>query len=267
MLEKTQGSKYVQSYMGDIYENIMELLRKGKKVIFTGAPCQATALHNYVTLTKDGIYRKNLINVAFICHGVASPYVWEQYKKWEKEKHGSSLKKVNFRDKSKEGYKKSYCRYEYENGMVTYLPTFLPSSKYIEATLVYNLAIRNSCLDCSCKGINKGIDIIVGDWYAFHEGAGKLGTSCIVAFTEAGQQYVEKNLKGIKKFPYEEILKENSMIEKSAKSSKARERFFDNIADFHYWDKVEELYPGKYRYKRILVKYGLYDWIKATIKL
>lgn len=128
VLEKTQGSKYVQSYMGDIYENIMELLRKGKKVIFTGTPCQATALHNYVTLTKDGIYRKNLINVAFICHGVASPYVWEQYKKWEKEKHGSPLKKVNFRDKSKEGYKKSYCRYEYENGMVTYLPTFLPQN-------------------------------------------------------------------------------------------------------------------------------------------
>lgn len=57
------------------------------------------------------------------------------------------------------------------------------------------------------------------------------------------------------------------MIEKSAKSSKERERFFDNIEDYHYWDKVEELYPGKYRYKKILVKYGLYDWIKAIVKL
>lgn len=264
-LEKTQGSKYVQSVMGDSYKKIGELLKHGERVIFTGTPCQATALHNYINLIDGGKYRFNLLNVALICHGVASPWVWEQYKKWASEKQRSPLKNVNFRDKSKEGYKKSYCCYEYENGTMEYLPTFLPSSKYVEATLVYNLAMRNSCFQCECKGINTGIDIVVGDWYAENKGDGKLGTSCIVAFTMEGKAYVENNLEGLKKFDYRKILEKNSLIKDSVAKPVNRGKFFENIADYHYWSKVEELYPAKYKYKKILVKVGLYDWLKKFI--
>lgn len=265
ILEKTQGSKYVQSIMSNNYEDIVELLKAGKKVIFTGTPCQATAVHNYVNHIENSKYRKYLITVAVICHGVASPIAWETYKKWVGEEQNSSLVKVNFRDKSKEGYKKSYCRYEYKNGTVTYLPTFLPSSKYIEATLVYNLAMRNSCANCESKGINTGIDIIVGDWYSQNQGEGKLGTSCIVAFTERGRKFAEESLENLRDFSYKQIVKENGFIEKSIMPASNRKIFFENIKDYRYWNKVEELYPRKYKYKKFLIKAGLYDLIKRII--
>lgn len=265
MLQATQGSKYVQSIMCKSYEQIVELLKVDKKVIFTGTPCQATAVHNYVNCIENGRYRDNLITLAVICHGVASPLAWETYKKWAGEEQRSPLVKVNFRDKSKEGYKKSYCRYEHKNGTVIYLPTYLPSSKYIEATLVYNLAMRNSCAHCECKGINMGIDIIVGDWYAENKGEGKHGTSCIVAFTEQGKTYVEENLDNLREFSYKQILERNGFIEKSITSAPNRKKFFENIRDYHYWSNVEELYPEKYKYKKFLVKIGMYDFVKKFI--
>lgn len=265
-LKRIQGSKYVQSSMGDCYKQILEQLRQGKKVLFSGTPCQATAVHNYIMAFENGKYRDRLITLAVICHGVASPLAWRTYKAWEEERQGSRMVKVNFRDKSRRGYKKSYCRYEYEDGSIKYCPTFLPGSKYIEATLVYNLAMRNSCTHCDCKGLNVGIDLIVGDWYAKYKGEGRLGTSCIVAFTERGKKYAEEALNSMKKFFYDTILKENKFIEYSIKPVEKRKEFLDKIRDYKYWEKVEELYPTKYKYKKLLVRVGLYSLLKKIVK-
>lgn len=265
ILEKTQGSKYVQSNTDEVYRQIERWIKTGKQMVFTGTPCQAAAAHNYIMELNNGKDRENLITVAVICHGVASPLAWESYKRWESEQKGSPLINVNFRDKTQEGYKKSYCRYEYQSGDVTYLPTFFPTSKYMEATIVYNLAMRNSCSHCDCKGINKGIDIIVGDWYAECTGEGQLGTSCIVAFTERGALYVKEHLLGLRKFSYNKIIENNAFIEKSLKPSKNREKFFNRIKDYHYWDRVEELYPAKYAYKKLFIKWGLYDILKKIL--
>ena len=265
LLEKTQGSKYVQSAIGDVYKGVVQLLKDGKRVLFSGTPCQTTAIHNIVMNIANGKYRDSLLTVAVICHGVASPSAWESYKKWVYEENGSKLVGVNFRDKSKEGYKKSYCRYEYENGVVSYMPTFLPSSKYMEATLVYNLAMRNSCVNCDCKGVNTGIDLIVGDWYAEYDGEGKFGTSCIVAYTSRGKAYAEKHLLGLRSFTYDIVVKGNDPIEKSIKKAANREEFFKRIKDFHYWSRVEELYPAKYKYKKLFIKLGIYDFVKRFL--
>ena len=264
-LKRMQGSKYVQSNTGNIYSEIEKHLKKGKFVLFTGTPCQATAAHNYIMGQDNGKYREKLLTVAVICHGVASPLVWESYKKWDAERVGSPLVNVNFRDKSKEGYKKSYCKFEYLSGAVIYHPTYLPSSKYMEATIVYNLAMRNCCTHCECKGVNKGIDLIVGDWYAANTGEGQLGTSCIVAFTDRGRKFAEENLVGLREFSYEKILKDNSFIETSITESKNRALFFKKIRDYHFWDRVENLYPPKYKFKTLLIRLKLYDLIKKII--
>lgn len=263
-LKRTQGSKYVQSNTTDVYSKVIEKLKAGKIVLFTGTPCQANAMHNVVMNTCSN-YRDNLITLGVICHGVASPLVWESFKSYSEKKEGSRLVAVNFRDKTKEGYKKSYCYYEYANGRSTYLPTYLPSSKYIEATLVYNLAIRNSCAHCECKGINQGIDLVVGDWYAEYKDEGRLGTSCIVAFTERGKLFAESSLHGLRISDYSMILEKNSFIEKSIKESPNRDKFFERIVDNKYWDRVEELYPPKYKYKKLLIKLGLFDIIKRIV--
>lgn len=265
VVHSMQGSKYVQSDTKTIYKDIIDLLKQGQKVIFSGVPCQCTAMGNYVNNIANGKYRESLLTVALICHGVASPLVWESFKKWTSEKKNSNLIGVNFRDKTKEGYKKSYCRYDYADGHATYLPTFLPSSKYIEATLVYNLAIRNSCSHCDCKGHNENIDIILGDWYKEYKGDGILGTSCIVAYTKRGESYLLENITNLKEIEYSEIYKENRFIEESEHLGANRAKFFSVIKDYRSWNKIERLYPAKYPLKKFLIKTGLYDIINGKV--
>ena len=55
-----RGSKYIQSDMGDTFENVLKDLKENRKVLFSGTPCQVAALKKYVTITCAD-YQKNLI--------------------------------------------------------------------------------------------------------------------------------------------------------------------------------------------------------------
>lgn len=264
-IERMQGSKYLQSDPAHCYADVLKLLRSGHKVLFSGTPCQAMAMHGVVLREDNGKYRDHLLTAAVLCHGVASPAAWESFKSWTEAEKGSRLASVNFRDKSREGYRKSYCRYEYSSGEVTYSPTYLPTSKYIEATLVYNLALRHSCSHCDCKGATEGCDLVLGDWYAEHSGAGALGTSCLVAFTSRGQNAATALLSGLREIPYRTIVEQNGYIENSVHLGEKRDEFLSIMNDPSIWNNVERLYPPKYKYKKLLVRLHLYEFLKRFI--
>lgn len=69
-----QGSKYVQSYMGEIYKEVKEKLRNGKKVLFTGTPCQVGGLLTYLRRDYDNLYTCDVV-----CHGVPSQKAFDIY--------------------------------------------------------------------------------------------------------------------------------------------------------------------------------------------
>ncbi len=261
-LIRMQGSKYVQSDMGDCYREIISLLKSGNKILFSGTPCQAAAIG---ILASNIGKRENLISVAIICHGVPSPLVWESYKRWDCEKNKSELVDVNFRNKDKEGYKTTYTKFTYGSGKVVYRPTYLPINKFVESGIVYNLSMRPSCTECKAKGYNENVDIILGDWHSEYSGEGNLGTSCVTCFTEQGAEFVESTLSDLRAIDYSEIVRVNGCIENSSKVNQNRERFFNLIKDYKNWDKVEELYPSKYIIKKILYLTGLYNLIKGKI--
>ena len=69
-----RGSKYVQSIIGSTYEEAKHFLRQGRKVLFSGTPCQIAGLKRYLCKDYD-----NLLTVDVVCHGVPSPLVWKKY--------------------------------------------------------------------------------------------------------------------------------------------------------------------------------------------
>lgn len=73
-LAKFRGSKYVQSKVGNSYKLAEAFLKQGRKVLYSGTPCQIAGLKQY--LRKDYV---NLLAVDFICHGVPSPGVFRTY--------------------------------------------------------------------------------------------------------------------------------------------------------------------------------------------
>ena len=73
-LEAFRRSKYVQSRIGDSYQKAQRFLKEGRKVLFTGTPCQIAGLKCFLRKEYD-----NLLTVDVICHGVPSPEVWREY--------------------------------------------------------------------------------------------------------------------------------------------------------------------------------------------
>lgn len=67
-LDKLRGSKYVQSYMGNIYSQVKKDLQENKMVLFTGTPCQVAGLKAFLHKKEY----ENLYTVDLICHGVPS---------------------------------------------------------------------------------------------------------------------------------------------------------------------------------------------------
>ena len=81
-LKKLRGSKYVQSLLSvNVYAQIKEYLSQGKKVLFSGTPCQVIAMRKTFKRYSELFYTVDLV-----CHGVPSPdFFAEFYKKLKKQ--------------------------------------------------------------------------------------------------------------------------------------------------------------------------------------
>ena len=100
-LWKIQSSKYVQSDIGRCYETAKARLKEGKKVLFTGTPCQIAGLYAFLGAEKENA---NLITIDLICHGVPSPLLWKKYLDYREQKMGGRVTECNFRYKGKKGW-------------------------------------------------------------------------------------------------------------------------------------------------------------------
>lgn len=75
-LDKLRGSKYVQSKIGSTYFEAKEWLKKGRKVLFTGTPCQIAGLYSSLNGKK---YEGLLYTLDLVCHGVPSQGCFDSY--------------------------------------------------------------------------------------------------------------------------------------------------------------------------------------------
>lgn len=79
-LKEMRGSKFVQSLLGNTYKDVKDELNTGKRVMYSGTPCQVEGLLCYLKKKPD-----NLLCVDFVCRGVPSPGLWENYVQLWKE--------------------------------------------------------------------------------------------------------------------------------------------------------------------------------------
>ena len=91
--ERLRKSKYVFSDLGDSYQQAEQALRQGKRVVFTGTPCQVAGLRAF--LEKE---YENLLTVDFICHGTPSAKLYRAHLNYVSR--GKAVKKVDFRSKA-----------------------------------------------------------------------------------------------------------------------------------------------------------------------
>lgn len=73
-LIKLQKSKYLQSYMGDIYSKTKEKLEENQFVLFSACPCQIAGLKAFLGKSYD-----NLIAVDLLCGNAPSAMFFQKY--------------------------------------------------------------------------------------------------------------------------------------------------------------------------------------------
>lgn len=180
-LKVFRGSKYVQSRIEDSYQKAEAFLKEGRKVLFSGTPCQIAGLKKY--LRKE---YENLFTVDFICHGVPSPKVWRMYldeiiaRKCGKNINSFYLKapftrgKVHIKDISFRNKCLGWKKYSFvltlsttnEHGKehtVSYSEIF--TKNVFMRGFISDLYLRPSCYHCSSKNFKSGSDIMLGDYW------------------------------------------------------------------------------------------------------
>lgn len=88
-------SKYSQSKMSTTYRDVKEFLSSGKKVLFSGTPCQISGLKMYLENTKTDT--TNLLTVEVVCEGVPSPLYMRKYEKSLEKKYGRKIESLDYR--------------------------------------------------------------------------------------------------------------------------------------------------------------------------
>lgn len=154
---RMRGSKYIQSDMRNIYSAIRSDLNNGKKVLFSGTPCQTASLSRFLPTRLQG----NLYLVDIVCHGVGSPAIWSDYIRYLELKESSKIVEVDFRDKAKFGW----------DGIHKESFSFIDSEKRRYFPFVYynDNHIRRSCNNCPYANLARPSDITLGDLWGFDD--------------------------------------------------------------------------------------------------
>lgn len=98
-LGRFRKSKYSQSIMGKSYRNVQKFLAEGKKVLFSGTPCQIAGLLTYLEVTKTR--RETLLTVEVVCEGVPSPLYIRKLNQAIEKKYGLPIEALDYRYKGK----------------------------------------------------------------------------------------------------------------------------------------------------------------------
>lgn len=179
-VERMRGSKYVQSDLYGTFEEIGYYLSEGRKVLFTGTPCQVAGLKAYLDKDYEG-----LLTAECACHGVPSPGLWEKYVEAVGRKNGFKVRDVNFRDKS-EGWRKYVLAYK---GGEREIKAGRDKDPYM-LLFLQDMTLRPSCYRCPSRNGRSGADITMADLWDVKAVAPAMdddrGVSLVLANTEKG---------------------------------------------------------------------------------
>lgn len=228
-LDKLKGAKYLQSETKDVFSQIKIALEKGKKILFSGTPCQVAGFNLFLRKKYD-----NLITIDLICHGTPSPKVYKKYLKELKKSTDEKILSTDFRDKL----------YGWENFSITHssdktnYSNRATKDSYYRA-FVSNLTLRKSCNNCPVIGFARHGDITLGDFWGINSYDKKLndhlGTSCVLLNSLKGKEFFEKiqsKLKIYKEVPLKYATKGNPSLIHPSVEHPNRNEFFENLDNY-----------------------------------
>ena len=227
-LNKLRGSKYIESNLCNTFIEIKKLLNEKKQVLFTGCPCQVSALYSYLGKDYD-----NLLTADLLCNSIVPQKVWVKYlKELFTNDEIKDIEYISFRDKEKIGWRAGL-----------YIKS--KNKEYIDQNEMYNklflehIAVKEECLHCKYRKYERVGDISIGDYWGVKDNDNK-GVSLVLINTDKGNKVFNK----IKKYcKYEDVTlikPSNGGIGGNMPIFFSRKYFFDNLEN----ESLEKLYKN-----------------------
>ena len=254
----SQGSKYVKSSLGTVFQEIIDEISNGKKVLFVGLPCQCGGLNSLIEETNSD--RSRIVLIDFICHGIPGNTAWHAYKNSMKER-GKPLISVNMRDKST-GWTNGNYAWREKTSVGDTIVTPRRQVSFMKGMLA-NLYLRPSCFECAFKGVDRCTDITIGDYWGVWDHLPQMddnkGTSIVLIHSENGMDLFN----AIKSYiiymdaDIEKVALRNACLVESTKYNPKSKKFYKKLFQGEDFIKLvnnltKETFPLKI--KRVLKK-------------
>ena len=270
-LKNIRGSKYVQSDLNDCFKKIKNYLEMGVSVCFIGTTCQVSGLKSFLHKDYEG-----LITVDLVCHGVPSPKLWSKYIDYQKNKYGSEIREISFRNKTY-GYHSGTMKICFSNGK-----TYFGSARvdYMLKSFFKEIASRPSCYQCRFKTINRCSDYTIYDcWHAaqlvenLHDD--DHGYTNVIVQSEKGKRLLTQIQKQYEMYPTDTekaVELDGIMVKKSANPHPKRNAFYKEIDKKTLPEQICEFIPVSRKdylienSKAVIYRAGIYGMLKKLKK-
>ncbi|WP_010247985.1 Coenzyme F420 hydrogenase/dehydrogenase, beta subunit C-terminal domain [Acetivibrio cellulolyticus] len=260
-LKKLQGSKYVQSFIGNSYSQVKQHLNSQRIVLFSGTPCQIAGLKAYLNKDYD-----NLLLIDIICHGVPNAKLFKDYIYSLEKKLKAKITEFNFRDKTYGWGYTGKAIYKTANGKVKEKLIYTGESSYCQLFLKSEIC-RESCYVCKYANSHRTGDVTIGDYWGVEKehpvllssnGGSydeKKGISCLIVNTEQGRRFIDRYASdmqlSVSKF--ECAARKNGQLKAPIRRSEKRYNLLELYREKGY-DAVEMWFKKDKGFKLILIK-------------
>jgi ferredoxin len=278
-----RNSKYVQSEIGNAYQEVDEYLKQGRLVLFSGTPCQCEGLYHYF----GGKIPRGLGMVDVVCHAVPCRAVFSAYLDWLEDSTGSEVQSVLFRDKGRWGYEYSNMRafdkeepFQPKTSGNQIQPVYsegVETDPYLRA-FFGDLSDRQSCYQCRFKKRYRITDMTLWDCFdAWRYGNGfddNRGATRILVHSDKGQTLLEASLGmlRVKELDADEAASRSRELTHSVDPSPSRTAMFADLGIMDGSKFVKKWFPmdAKVAVKRgareLLERTGAYSAAKKTLQ-
>lgn len=268
-LAKLRGSKYVQADVGLVYREIRSLLKAGRKVLFSGTPCQVAGL--YAVLGNTAV-SADLFTVDVVCHGTPSVKVFEKYVAEIEKDKSAFVKSTRFRDK-RNGWRLFSMTLSLNtvSGDCFQFSKTLREDRFMRVFL-QNICLNKSCFDCHYGKLPRIADITLGDYWNIAKVHPQMdddkGISVVLLNTAHGKALFDSVSfqMTLCDSMVEYAIAGNHCIIRSSKPHPKRADFFANLDRYSLNQLIKKYCPWPSLSKRVYIRVrGLLGRIKRKI--
>lgn len=266
-LSKFRNSKYVQSTLGECFQQAKVFLDGGREVLFSGTPCQIEGLKKF--LRKE---YTNLLTVDVVCRACPSPMIWRKYLAYRGREQ--KIENAKFRDKADYGY--DYSQISLTDGKQR-THYGVETDPYLRA-FFGNLSDRPSCYSCAFKKRYRVSDVTIWDCFDVYkfdkEFDDNRGVTRALVHTAKGEYLIEqaKSSCKIKKIDADKAVEGVREMVMSVPRNSNREQFFADAATMDDGAFFKKWFPDTFKVKmerfirRTTERMGIYTPVKRLAK-